>query len=543
MSPHIRNNRNIKGIASLFLTTLLFFFATPAFAICCKCHTKAAPSDNLCLTDTAATDCASLLAKNAANKALDTITCDPAPAAPDVFDETTKCKPLSTGGSAMCTAGPVSAVSYTAPPATAAAPTITTVASVPLELGVPIPGLTFSKNFVATNGNIEIPFLAQYLSAIYNYLLGIVVITAAVMIVYGGFKYVLSSTVAGVQSGKDVISDAIVGLVVLLSSVTILSAINPATTQFQSLKIKIVDPVPFALEHNMDHPGPHDFEGTSGGGAGTPLASVEGRPNYKPRDWSMKTSDYPGLDSDGSCNPTAGVKAYDFKQGGDEWGSQPGGSLRLCSKTTIADDPTNTKKETEYVFFNSTGHDGNGSPAPPCCVSYQDSACGASSAAIVMNAYGEPITPGIMGEQIIRAGARHCNYAGFHPSFAMSKYPDFEIKNNYNKANLVADLKAGYPKEFLCSGCHMKTIEIVGRTPHPELFSKDDSWGGHYMVLTGVYTDGNFAVANPGNSPIKAPDGKLVPYDNWISQDEVMSSRVGIVNIVRKDGAKIKACQ
>jgi hypothetical protein len=133
----------------------------------------------------------------------------------------------------MCTVGPVSAVSYTAPATTngaATVPTITSVASVPLELGVPIPGLTFSKNFIATNGNIEIPFLAQYLAAIYNYLLGIVVITAAVMIVYGGFKYVLSSTVAGVQSGKDVI----------FGSYTILQAINPQDLNLQGVKIQAI---------------------------------------------------------------------------------------------------------------------------------------------------------------------------------------------------------------------------------------------------------------------------------------------------------------
>lgn len=111
------------------------------------------------------------------------------------------------------------------------------------ELNVPIPGLKFSSGGkVNPNGTVGIPYIAQYIAAVYQYLLGISVIAAAVMIVYGGFKYVLSANVQSVQDGKEVIKDAITGLIVLIGSYTILQAINPQDIQLKTLDIPMVKP-------------------------------------------------------------------------------------------------------------------------------------------------------------------------------------------------------------------------------------------------------------------------------------------------------------
>jgi len=119
-----------------------------------------------------------------------------------------------------------------------------TVSALPLSLNVPIPGLQFSQNIISSGGFIEIPYLAQYIAAVYNYLLGIVVIAAAVMIVFGGFKYILSSTASGIRDGKEVIKDAIIGLIVALGMITIMQAINPALVGGHALKVLVIDPIP-----------------------------------------------------------------------------------------------------------------------------------------------------------------------------------------------------------------------------------------------------------------------------------------------------------
>lgn len=114
------------------------------------------------------------------------------------------------------------------------------------KLNVEIPGLTFASNLKYTEGEkVAIPFLAQYLAAVYNYLLGIVLITAAVMIVYGGFKYVLSSTLKGIKDGQETIKDAIIGLLIAFGIVTILQTVNPQIVSFQNLELQTVKRDPF----------------------------------------------------------------------------------------------------------------------------------------------------------------------------------------------------------------------------------------------------------------------------------------------------------
>lgn len=243
MSPVTRRSVSIGA------KTLIAFFVLlsplPALADCCKCHPKAKPTDNLCLTDVSSA-CPEILTKNSSNKSLEGVTCDSAK-----LDEKTTCKAVSEGGSALCQIGPIAAVSYAtssgvaAGAGTSATGTAPTIKALPLKLNVDIPGLQFSENIVSRDGFIEIPYLAQYIAALYNYLLGIVVIAAAVMVVYGGFKYVLSSTMTGVKDGKETIKDAIIGLVVALGLITIMQSINPALVGGQALKIRVITPDPY----------------------------------------------------------------------------------------------------------------------------------------------------------------------------------------------------------------------------------------------------------------------------------------------------------
>lgn len=79
----------------------------------------------------------------------------------------------------------------------------------------------------------EVTDLAQYIVVVYRYALGLVTTVAIIMVVYGGFQYLLGATGMAVNKGKQTIQDAIGGMVVLLLAYVILYTINPATVSLR----------------------------------------------------------------------------------------------------------------------------------------------------------------------------------------------------------------------------------------------------------------------------------------------------------------------
>ncbi len=88
----------------------------------------------------------------------------------------------------------------------------------PVKLAVPIGGV----------GQVE--GLPDYINVAYRYLVTVVLVVAIVMVVYGGFRYLVGASLGDIQAGKRIIVDAIVGMLIVLGAHTILSTINPATT-------------------------------------------------------------------------------------------------------------------------------------------------------------------------------------------------------------------------------------------------------------------------------------------------------------------------
>ena len=100
------------------------------------------------------------------------------------------------------------------------------------NLNVPIPGLDFKDYpIIIKGGKISIPFLSAYIATIYRYIVGISTVAAAIMIVYGGFRYIAGSASGGAERGKEIIRDAVVGLILLLGSYTIFTVINSAVLE------------------------------------------------------------------------------------------------------------------------------------------------------------------------------------------------------------------------------------------------------------------------------------------------------------------------
>jgi hypothetical protein len=90
------------------------------------------------------------------------------------------------------------------------------------EMQVSIPGLGDTIEFGDTTEPI-----VRYIEAIYNYAIGIVGILAAIMLMVGGFRWILAGgNASSISEAKEMIFAALSGLVLLMTSYLILNAIN-----------------------------------------------------------------------------------------------------------------------------------------------------------------------------------------------------------------------------------------------------------------------------------------------------------------------------
>lgn len=90
----------------------------------------------------------------------------------------------------------------------------------------------------------EIPWIAQYIIAIYNYALIIIGALAAVTIMAGGVIWLISgSNASRMKVAKEMIIGSVSGLVVMFSSYMIISVVNPDILIFKPLKIGYIPEV------------------------------------------------------------------------------------------------------------------------------------------------------------------------------------------------------------------------------------------------------------------------------------------------------------
>ncbi|MEY4745129.1 MAG: Type secretion system pilin, partial [Candidatus Parcubacteria bacterium] len=157
-----------------------------------------------------------------------------------------------------------------------------------LAINIPTIQLT---NIVVVNDaggikTVDIPWLAQYVTGVYSYAVGIAATLAGVMLVVGGFQYLTAGGDAGrVTKAKERITDAAVGLLLVFGSFVILTTINPELVSNPALRITTVKRVAFTAEERTDYgdttaPRPDPASPTttetpppSGGGA-TPLCTT-----------------------------------------------------------------------------------------------------------------------------------------------------------------------------------------------------------------------------------------------------------------------------
>lgn len=93
---------------------------------------------------------------------------------------------------------------------------------------VPLPGVFEGKQ----DGDETL--LAKYIRAVYIYFIWVVGVVAVVMVMYGGIRWVYAAGNPGqIKEARDIIDNAIVGIIIALSSVVLLNIINPKLTQLQ----------------------------------------------------------------------------------------------------------------------------------------------------------------------------------------------------------------------------------------------------------------------------------------------------------------------
>ncbi len=106
-------------------------------------------------------------------------------------------------------------------------------AGIPFKPEVKIPGV-FDQETTVDND-----FIGRYIRAIYVYFIWTVGVLAAVMITFGGVKWVAAAGNAGrIQDARDLINSSIIGIIIALTSVVLLNLISPQFTIFKLPDIK-----------------------------------------------------------------------------------------------------------------------------------------------------------------------------------------------------------------------------------------------------------------------------------------------------------------
>ncbi len=150
-----------------------------------------------------------------------------------------------------------------------------------LNLNVPIPGLELASNLKVVDGYISVPYLAQYISAVYKYLIGISVVAASVMIVYAGFLYVTSPIGSDIKHAKQMILDSIVGLCLLMGVSTVINFLSPEAFDLVPLRVNYVTPKELEMFNAIGTTSPYSDPADPNTNA-PPSTPGEPDPNFKP---------------------------------------------------------------------------------------------------------------------------------------------------------------------------------------------------------------------------------------------------------------------
>lgn len=368
------------------------------------------------------------------------------------------------------------------------------------ELSVPIPGLTFTTAY-AEGDQLVVPYLAQYISAVYRYLLGISTIVAIIVVICGGFIYLLGQTTGSTKQGLTLIKDAIAGLIVLYCSYLILWTVNPNLVNLQPIRLDLIRSIPLG-------------EGSGAFG-----------------------DSYEDTGDTSQCRMR-------YNQGRDAWAAIPYGA-----SAALMTNGTDTRSACRSAAESNT---------TSCIGTFQQSGCGPTAVASVLRFYGlqvavpnrvpapgnamhliDPIDTGILavlkGYRIIASGT-----TGEIARSVRQNFPQFTSRTieTSNTAAILNALNSGHPLVFSArqQGIHLFSDDQATQPMHQ---GAPMYTGGHYMVLSGVVSNDILRVHDVGNgltktirmAELQANGGGIVEIKPKSSYQETMTATWGTVQV------------
>lgn len=107
-----------------------------------------------------------------------------------------------------------------------------------------IPGSTFQSTTTVTMTASSTIYIAQYISAFYDYAMGIVGIVAVIVLMIGGIIWLTSGgNPTKIEQAKDLILGSITGVGLLLGSWILLNTVDPNLVKFKINNVKYIDEV------------------------------------------------------------------------------------------------------------------------------------------------------------------------------------------------------------------------------------------------------------------------------------------------------------
>ncbi|MDO8621648.1 MAG: peptidoglycan recognition family protein [bacterium] len=127
------------------------------------------------------------------------------------------------------------------------------------RLQINIPTLKFSDVRVYTDSgtptSVGIPWIGDYIAAIYRWAVPVGAVLATVVIMIGGVVWLTSGGAGRLSTAKDWITNAVLGLMLLVGSYVVLNLINPDLVRFGVLPVRLVARAELgADDHSSDEP-------------------------------------------------------------------------------------------------------------------------------------------------------------------------------------------------------------------------------------------------------------------------------------------------
>jgi len=84
-----------------------------------------------------------------------------------------------------------------------------------------------------SGGVTKISNLASYIRGMFQFLIGLAVLLAVIMIIFGGIEYMTTDAISGKSAGKQRINNALLGLLLAIGSYLILYTIDPSILEIR----------------------------------------------------------------------------------------------------------------------------------------------------------------------------------------------------------------------------------------------------------------------------------------------------------------------